>query len=113
METVLTLINIASAALAVLAAIAWIISAHVTVVYNGKAAIRPPGPSLPNPALLYGANRRGQQIDLIPTLKKQSQWNSRAAWLAAGAALLQAMGTFCATFPLALDPDAHTPVVCT
>lgn len=94
----LTLINVASAAFAVFAAIAWIKSAYVTVVYDGKPAVRSPGPALPNPALLYDVNKNGQQIDLIPTLKKQSLWNSRAAWLAAVAALLQASGAFYGIF---------------
>jgi len=95
---VLTLINVASAAFAIFAAIAWIKSASVTVVFDGKPAARPPGAALPNPALLYGINERGQQIDLIPTLKKQSLWNSWAARLAAVAALLQASGTFYGIF---------------
>jgi len=95
---VLTLINVASAAFAVFAAMAWITSANVTVVYDGKPAVRPSGPSLPNPALLYGVNKKGQQIDLIPTLKKQSLWNGTAAWLAAVAALLQASGTIYGIF---------------
>jgi hypothetical protein len=48
-------------------------------------------------ALLYGFDRKGRQIDLIPTLREQSRWNSRAAWLAAGAAVFQAIAALYST----------------
>ena len=85
-------LNTASALLALLAAIAWIRSSRVVVIYDGKPAIRPSGASLPSPALLYGVDKNGRQVDLIPTLKEQSKWNSYAALLAAGAAMFQALG---------------------
>lgn len=87
----LAALNNGSALLAILAALAWVRSAFVFEIYNGKPAARPPGPSLPSPALLYGIDKKGRQIDLIPTLKKQSRWNSYAACFAAGAAMLQAL----------------------
>lgn len=86
----LTGLNIVSALLAIFAACAWIQSARAQVVYSGKPGFRPPGPSLPNPALLYGIDSKGRQIDLIPTLKEQSKWNRYAALLAAAAAFFQA-----------------------
>lgn len=86
-------LNIASAAFAFLAACAWAYSAYTTAIYAGPTT-RPPGTKLPSPALLYGVDAKEREIDLIPTLIKQSKWSRYAASLAAVAALCQGLSAF-------------------
>lgn len=84
------MLNIASAIFALLAAGAWAYSAYAVTIYAGPF-VKPEGARLPAPAFYYGLDRKGRQIDLIPTLIKQSKWSRNAAVLAAIAALCQGL----------------------
>ncbi len=85
------MLNIASAIFALLAAGAWAYSACAVTIYEGAPIVKPEGARLPAPALFYGMDRKGRQIDLIPTLIKQSKWSRNAAILTAIAAVCQAL----------------------
>jgi hypothetical protein len=93
-----TNMNIISAILALIAGCAWVRSSRVTVIYSGGAVPSPRG-SLPHPALSYGLDRKGRQIELIGTLQKQSKWNACAAGFAAGAAAFQAVAALLSATP--------------
>ena len=79
-------IQIIAAGLAVLAAICWVLSAQSETKAAEESAI---GPGWDGN--LIGKNAKGKPIHLIPTLEAQAKWNSRAAWFAAAAALLQGL----------------------
>ncbi len=77
-------VNIISAILALLAGGAWIKSAQAFV----------PAPSgVGTGAVLggkiYDKDVNGRKFDVLETIKLQSLWNRRAAWLAAASALCQ------------------------
>ena len=84
-------LNLLSAGFAILAAGSWIYSSMVKGYPTDNPEPRPPGTSYPTPQLGMGRDRNGRQYELSATLRLQSKWNSYAAWLAAAAALCQAL----------------------
>lgn len=74
-----TWINIASAVLAFVAAGLWVRSATVKVPHKEQ----------PDSSGMFGASISIGGVDFIATAVAQGEWNKRAAWAAAGAAVAQ------------------------
>ena len=83
--------NLVSALFALLAAGAWVYSSSVKGYPTATPEPRGPGPSYATPQLGMGRDRNGRQYELTATLRLQSKWSGYAAWLAAVAALFQAV----------------------
>lgn len=82
MKPLLTLLSVFSG---VLSAICWIISSVVKTKANGAPSHDGWG---------GGSVQDGNGNDVVKTLIKQSRWNSIAAFLAAVAAITQAIATY-------------------
>jgi hypothetical protein len=79
--------NLLSAVLALAAGLAWVLSARASVGAPAEYGI---GATIGG--RIYDTDGTGGKINVLATMRKQSRWNRRAAWLAAAAALAQSAG---------------------